>query len=213
MADYTFTELLSRYGAKKSAFSRFLARHISEINKNGNHAIKTPAGWVFDNDAVLILDRLRNFGEVSPESTDSEQVNSLKEIISGLQQKIIALQDENGNLKTQLIDATKDQVELTKQLAAASIEVLKLQQSNTSSNDNLEAENKTLKVQVDELKKQVSIVETERNRVCAENNELYDRIEAIKKLSNQEPIETHVSQWQRRRQGRKIRLVSIKKEK
>lgn len=213
MADYTFADMLSRYGAKKSAFSRFLARHISEINKNGNHAIKTPAGWIFDNDAVLILDRLRNFGEVSPGSTDSEQVNSLKEIISGLQQKIIALQDENGNLKTQLIDATKDQVELTKQLAAASIEVLKLQQSNTSDNDNLEIENKALKVQVDKLKRQVFTMETESKRVYTEYNELHDRIKEIKKLNSQKTMETHASQWPRRRQGRRIRLVSIKKEK
>lgn len=206
MAEYTFGDLLSRYGIKKSAFSRFLARHLEEINKSGNHAIKSPSGWIFDDFAVEILDRLRNFGEVSPESTDSAQVNSLKEIISSLQQKVIALQDENGNLKTQLIDASRDQVKLTKQLAAASIEVLKLQQSNTSDNDNLEIENKALKVQVDKLKRQVSTMETESKRVYAENNELHDKIKQIRQSHNAN--KGAYSRWSRKGSGRRITLFS-----
>lgn len=212
MANYSFSDLLNRYGMKKSAFSRFLARHLEDINKDGSsHAVKTPSGWVFDDYAIVVLDRLRNFGDISFSAGDPEQVKELNEIISALQQKLIKVHEENGSLKDQLLAATRDQVDLTKKLAAASIQVLQLQTQGSESDD-LKNENRLLQEQVSGLKSQVSTMETESKRIRSENDELHDKIREFNKVDKQVNTGIYRS-WIRRGQGRKIKLVILRRRK
>ena len=201
---------MSRYGMKKSALSRFISRHLGEINKNGEHAVKTATGWSFDDAALQVLDRLRKFGVIDVTSAaDTEYVNELKDMISELRKKIIKIQDENSSLKSQLIDSVRDQVELNKQLAGASMQLLKLQQQGNSSVE-LENENNLLKNRVSELEDKVSIMETE-------NMNLHDKIDIFEKNGskpNYEKMQLNIkytTAWTRRSTARKISIVRIKR--
>ena len=210
MGRYTFSDLMGRYDMKKSALSRFLSRHLNEINRNGEHAVKTTTGWSFDDSAIQVLDRLRKFGTIDATATNNaEYVNELKDIVSELRKRIIALQDENSDLKSQLIDAVKVQVELNKQLAGVSIQLLQLQQRKGDAVE-LENENVVLKNRISELEDKVYTVETE-------NTNLHDKIDTFEKnQSKPSPVRNqHVTKyttaWNRRGISRRIQIAKIKK--
>ena len=63
---FNVNDLMSRYGIKNSASIRkFVMRHIEEINAGGEHAIQTPTGWQFDEEAVKRIDDLRGRNKIS----------------------------------------------------------------------------------------------------------------------------------------------------
>lgn len=210
MGSYTFSDLMNRYGMKKSALSRFISRHLAEINQNGQHAIKTNMGWSFDGVAIQVLDRLRKFGEIdTPSVVDTEYINELKDLVSELREKIIELQNENSGLKSQLIDSVKDQVELNKQLAGVSIQLLQLQQRKGDVVE-LENENAVLKNRISELEDKVYTVETE-------NTNLHDKIDTFEKnqskpsLVRNQHATKYITAWNRRGISRRIQIAKIKK--
>lgn len=132
MHSYTLPDLQNRYGMRKSALHKFLARHLGEINHNGQHALKTQNRWVFDDFAVSVLDRLRNLGQVTLD--DSQTVQELNDTIANLQQQLIASQNANirhqetiSELKGQLISELKEKAEIKDKLASASFELLRIQ--------------------------------------------------------------------------------------
>lgn len=94
MHSYTLPDLQNRYGMRKSALHKFLARHLGEINQHGQHALKTQNRWLFDDFAVSVLDRLRNFNQVIP--ADVATIETLNDTISNLQQQLIAAQNLNN---------------------------------------------------------------------------------------------------------------------
>lgn len=112
MKRYTFADLMLRYGSKQSALSQYIARHKSDL---AGHALKTSSGWIFDDYAVGVLDRLKGYNQplVTPESAE---INSLHDTIANLQtallasqqealqanKKVIALMEQVNNMNTQL---------------------------------------------------------------------------------------------------------------
>lgn len=117
MKRYTFADLMLRYGSKQSALSQYIARHKSEL---AGHSIKTSSGWIFDDYAVGVLDRLKGYNQplVTPESAE---INSLHDTIANLQTALLASQQE-------ALQANKKVIALMEQINNMNVQLTSLQQ-------------------------------------------------------------------------------------
>ena len=91
------TDLMKRYGILTSAgIRKFVIKHLDEINADGiEHARQTPEGWIFDAEAVRIIDGLRGFNQVTIiEQEESELVNELKAEIEQLKNLLLIAQSD-----------------------------------------------------------------------------------------------------------------------
>lgn len=216
MHSYTLPDLQNRYGMRKSALHKFLARHLGEINHNGQHALKTQNRWVFDDFAVSVLDRLRNLGQVTLD--DSQTVQELNDTIANLQQQLIASQNANirhqetiSELKGQLISELKEKAEIKDKLASASFELLRIQASDKDT-EKIQKENQRLQDNLT-AEKQKS---TQLDNQIAEMNLQLKNLENENSILKKEPRKSNInvlsSGWNRRFSPHYIKLVNVKKE-
>ena len=215
MKTYTFSDLQNRYGMQKSALHKFLTRHMGEINQNGRHAVKTQNKWFFDDIAISIIDRMRNYGQAS--FGDTQAIQALNDTISNLQQQLIAAQNANirhqetiSELKGQLITELKEKAEIKDKLASTTFELLRIQSADKDPQqiqrekqqlqDNLTAEKQKsnqLDSQVKEMNLQIQKLENEKS--------------LLKKVFKESNKAASPSGWGRRGQPVKITLVKISK--
>lgn len=115
MGKYTFNDLMKRYDSKQSALSQFIARHRTKL---GSHAVKTSDGWFFDDYAVQVLDRLKNYNQpvLAPESAE---IDSLHTTIANLQTALLSAQNETMIAQKKAIALMERNIELENQLTAA----------------------------------------------------------------------------------------------
>lgn len=215
MHSYTLPDLQNRYGMRKSALHKFLARHLGEINHNGQHALKTQNRWVFDDFAVSVLDRLRNLGQVTLD--DSQTVQELNDTIANLQQQLIASQSANirhqetiSELKGQLISELKEKAEIKDKLASASFELLRIQASDKDT-EKIQKENQRLQDNLTAEKKK----STQLDNQIAEMDLQLKNLENENSILKKEPIKSNInvlsSGWNRRFSPHYIKLVNVKK--
>ena len=215
MHSYTLPDLQNRYGMRKSALHKFLARHLGEINHNGQHALKTQNRWVFDDFAVSVLDRLRNLGQVTLD--DSQTVQELNDTIANLQQQLIASQSANirhqetiSELKGQLISELKEKAEIKDKLASASFELLRIQ-ANDKDTEKIQKENQRLQDNLTAEKKK----STQLDNQIAEMDLQLKNLENENSILKKEPIKSNInvlsSGWNRRFSPHYIKLVNVKK--
>ena len=109
-------ELMKRYDISRQGIMSFVARHLEEINADGEeHAKQTIDGWQFDDTAIRIIDKLRGLSEVAIiEREESEQVQELKEEVDNLkslllmtQNKLVQKQEELTESQKQLMTAER----------------------------------------------------------------------------------------------------------
>lgn len=212
MNTYTFTDLQSRYGMPQAGLYKFINRHIGEINRNGKHAAKTQNKWVFDEIAVSILDRLRNFGQVALD--DPQTVQELNDTIANLQQQLIASQNANirhqetiSELKGQLIAELKEKAEIKDNLASVTFELLRIQAADKDT-EKLHTENQRLtndlsveKQKSAQLYEKITEMELQAKKLENENVDL-------KRVFKKSNISTPSSGWCRRRQPVKTTLLN-----
>ena len=93
---FTVNDLMERYGIKNSvSIRKFVVRHIEKINEGGEHAVQTPTGWQFDEEAVKRIDDLRGRNKISIiEESENETVQELKGEIETLKSLLIATQTD-----------------------------------------------------------------------------------------------------------------------
>lgn len=209
MHSYTLPDLQNRYGMRKSALHKFLARHLGEINQHGQHALKTQNRWLFDDFAVSVLDRLRNFNQVIP--ADVATIETLNDTISNLQQQLIAAQNLNNRhqetiseLKGQLIAELQEKAEIKDKLAAASFELLRIQ-ANDKDTEKIQKENQRLQDNLTAEKKKSTQLDLQLKNLENENS-------ILKKESQKSNINVLSSGWNRRFSPHYIKLVNVKKE-
>lgn len=208
MHSYTLPDLQNRYGMRKSALHKFLVRHLGEINHSGQHALKTQNRWLFDDFAVSVLDRLRNFNQVIP--ADVATIETLNDTISNLQQQLLTAQQNNlqqlkeiSALKDQLISELKAKSEIKKQLAAAGFKILQIEQSAAES-AKLIQDNINLKNELNSLKECCVQLTKKNEELTAERDD----------LKNKSPIPnviTPIRFVNRRSLPRRLKLVNVKK--
>lgn len=215
MHAYTLPDLQNRYGMRKSALHKFLARHLGEINHNGQHALKTQNKWVFDDFAVSVLDRLRNLGQVTLD--DSQTVQELNDTIANLQQRLIASQNANirhqetiSELKGQLISELKEKAEIKDKLASASFELLRIQASDKDT-EKIQKENQRLQDNLTAEKQKSTQLDNQIAEMNLQVKNLENENSILKKASKKSNINALSSGWNRRFSPHYIKLVNVKK--
>lgn len=185
---YTVADLLARYGMKQSAFSRFLNRHIKDINASGSHVTKAGGLLYFDDTAVQFLDRLRGAFQLDlqvPDSTEvlQEEISRLKDVQLNLQHALLVSRDELAASRKETIEAMKERDDIKTQLSDLSTKYALLAAGEDTSK-RLKEENQTLRDQL--------------------SGTLRDIQDSIKR-----PSEPSGKGWNRRGIARKIKLVTF----
>lgn len=215
MHSYTLPDLQSRYGMRKSALHKFLTRHLGEINCNGQHALKTQNKWLFDDFAVSVIDRLRNFNQTIP--ADATTIETLNDAVSNLQQQLIAAQNSNihyqemiSELKGQLIIELKEKAEIKDKLASASFELLRIQ-ANDKDTEKIQKENQRLQDNLTAEKKKSTQLDNQIAEMNLQVKNLESENSILKKASKKSNISVLSSGWNRRISPHYIKLVNVKK--
>lgn len=89
-------DLMNRYKISKSGIRLFINRNLSKINADGiEHAKQTSEGWLFDAEAVRIIDELRGFSQVSViEQEETERIKELQSEIENLKNLLLISQSQ-----------------------------------------------------------------------------------------------------------------------
>lgn len=95
---HSFESICERYGITKGALSQYIRPRIEEINKDGEHIIRSGQKIYFDDVAVQRLDKMRNF---------TSNIELASEITA--QKQKIDLLDENRKLRILLAKLQQDQ--------------------------------------------------------------------------------------------------------
>ena len=214
MNTYTFTDLQNRYGLPQAGLYKFINRHIGEINRNGKHAVKIQNKWFFDEIAVSILDRLRNFGQAALD--DPQTIQELTDTISNLQQQLIAAQNANirhqetiSELKGQLIAELKEKAEIKDKLASASFELLRIKSADKNT-EKIQKENQQLQDSLTTEKKKSNQLDSQVKEMNLQIQNLKNENNLLKKGCKESNKAASPSGWGRRGQPVKIELVNIK---
>lgn len=171
--------LADRYGVKKSTILTFVKNYLDVINKDALNAYQTGTKkeWEFTEDAVRIIDRLRNVSSsVAERAADTERVQQLLQ--------------ENSNLKTALLLARREVEEQKDKvitlLESAPVKELALAQSDLKAQ---EMENESLRQKMTDQELQISLLRAEKE----ESDKKYR--EQIQNLSEQLEAEKNKKPW------------------
>lgn len=182
MGKYTFPDLMKRYNSKQSALSQFIARHRTEL---GSHAVKTSDGWIFDDYAVQVFDRLKNYNQPTITAASAE-VNDLRATIANLQIALLTAQN-------QALDAQRKTIDLMEQNKSLSNQLASLQQRLIAAKQ-VESDNQRLRGM---LTGRIANIDTAVSRV-------------LQTVTNKHGEQSKGrSGWNRRGQGRRIDLIRV----
>lgn len=167
--------LADRYGVKKSTILTFVKNYLDVINKDALNAYQTGTKkeWEFTEDAVRIIDRLRNVSSsVAERAADTERVQQLLQ--------------ENSNLKTALLLARREVEEQKDKvitlLESAPVKELALAQSDLKAQ---EMENESLRQKMTDQELQISLLRAEKEEADRKYQEqiqkLAEKLETAKK--------------------------------
>lgn len=127
---YKIADLMRRYGiTTRQGVTKFVNTYLEEINADGvKHARKERGEWVFDEEAVATLDKLRDTNNITIIEEDSERIQELTAEVEQLKTLLIATQNKLVATQEQLL-ATKDELNDTqKQLSTATVKTLETSQ-------------------------------------------------------------------------------------
>lgn len=171
--------LADRYGISKTAILKFVRSNIDVINKEKENAYQSgiKGNWKFTEDAVRIIDRLRNVSSsVAERPADTERV----------QQLLI----ENSNLKTALLLARREVEEqkdkVINLLETAPVKELAAAQSDLAAQ---EKENESLRQKMAEQELQISLLKAEKEEADRKYQEQIQNLsEQLETAKNKKPF-------------------------
>lgn len=157
---YSAQDLADRYGITKAGLIGFVKSNLSEINKGKLNAYQTGTkkNWEFTEEAVQIIDRLRNVGSsVMERPVESEE--------------LLRLREENSNLKTTLLMTKqevlnhKDRIIALTETAATNARLLGAAESDLKA---AEAERERQQTEIETLKEAHAVVKAEAEAIKKE---------------------------------------------
>lgn len=107
---HSFENICERYGITKGALSQYIRPRMEEINKDGEHIIRSGQKIYFDDVAVQRLDKMRNFTsnvELAQEVAEQEAKITLLAENRKLRAKIEKLQEEKTQALADVATAYK----------------------------------------------------------------------------------------------------------
>ena len=139
-------ELANRYKITIQGMGKFVRKNLNKINKDDEHAKNTKNGWIFDEEAVHIIDSLREVDRVAIiEEIESEKIKELGQEIDSLKNMLMMMQ-------SQLIESQKETNLLQKELLQSKVKLIETEVSSQQI-PVLKAQNKELKEELEKLKK------------------------------------------------------------
>ena len=105
---HSFESVCERYGITKGALSQYIKNRIEEVNKDGEHIIKSGQKIYFDDVAVERLDKMRNF------TSNLELANEIT-----AQQEKLKLYEENRKLRILIETLQKEKTQALADVATA----------------------------------------------------------------------------------------------
>lgn len=105
---HSFENICERYGITKGALSQYIKNRIEEVNKDGEHIIKSGQKIYFDDVAVERLDKMRNF------TSNLELANEIT-----AQQEKLKLYEENRKLRILIATLQKEKTQALADVATA----------------------------------------------------------------------------------------------
>lgn len=105
---HSFESVCERYGITKGALSQYIKNRIEEVNKDGEHIIKSGQKIYFDDVAVERLDKMRNF------TSNLELANEIT-----AQQEKLKLYEENRKLRILIATLQKEKTQALADVATA----------------------------------------------------------------------------------------------
>ena len=180
MKIYKVTDLMKRYNVTRQAINSFIKKNLEELNATGTHARKKAGEWTFDEEAVRIMDDLRDTGNITIIEEDSERVQELiaeneqlKQLLIATQNKLISTKDELEIKQSQIIAIQNELLTTQKQLNSREIEIENNRQQLASNKLDLEGKKRLLE-ELKEAKKALNDANATINNL--RQRSLFDRL-------------------------------------
>ena len=172
-------ELTKRYNLKNvQTIRKFITRNLDKINANGTHAFQDSTGWLLDDEAVRILDDLRNFSKVAViQESESEQIQELKEEVANLKSLLLMTQNKLVQKQEELAESQKQLLDSQKQLLSAEKKYLTAE--NTSNVEELKRQH--LEEKLSATENQLSATKKQLSEVQNQYKNLQTEVEKLKK--------------------------------
>lgn len=159
MAVYDIKKLSVRYGISEAGIRKFINENLGKINQSGIHVKKVGKSFTADEEAVKIIDQLRNVGVTVVEEAVSDD-------------RILKLTEENSQLKTQLLLVMKELAEANKEAKTAYKELAESKvlqiQAVSAKEAELKSVKDTLTTEKEKYSSDLEAKETEINRLKKE---------------------------------------------
>lgn len=159
---HSFESVCERYGITKGALSQYIRPRIEEVNKDGEHIIRSGQKIYFDDVAIARLDKMRNF------VSNVELANEVAE-----QEAKIALLAENRKLRAKI---EKLQEEKTQALADVTVAYKKLEDIRANF---LEA-SKTMRIESAQDKAAATAAKEQAALAAKEQEKIQKELQAVK---------------------------------
>lgn len=154
---HSFESICERYGITKGALSQYIRPRIEEINKDGEHIIRSGQKIYFDDVAVQRLDKMRNF---------TSNIELASEIAS--QKQKIDLLDENRKLRILLSKLQQDHTKALADANATHKKLEEMQQHYIETSKVMRLESAQDKAAAEAAKKQAAAIAEEKKQIQQE---------------------------------------------
>lgn len=154
---HSFESICERYGITKGALSQYLKNRTEEINRDGEHIIRSGQKIYFDDISIARLDKMRNF---------TSNIELASEIAA--QKQKIDLLDENRKLRILLAKLQQDQVKALADANATHKKLEEMQQHYIETSKVMRLESAQDKAAVTAAKEQAATAAAEKKQVQQE---------------------------------------------
>lgn len=176
---YRVDDLMERYGISRVAVIKFLTKYLDRINEGDVHVKKVGREWVIDDEAVKLMDEIRNHG-VTPVDVarEADAYTSILEENHNLQVALHAMRDKYEAKQEELTAAIKA-------LAEAKQPAMLLEANYERAKSDLEAANAKLN-EVNLVNSQlIRDTETAKGQVEADKTIISEKEKRIEELTEQ----------------------------
>ena len=137
--------LMERYSITRQGVIKFLQKNLEKINADSQHAQKKNGEWVFDDDAISIMDKLRDTGNITIVEENREIIEELSLENKQLKEKLIELYEKLSINQNKLELIQSELIKAQKQLIATEITLNETQKQLTTTEVNYNIKGQRIK--------------------------------------------------------------------